>query len=434
MSTSVEHTKCPVTEKTYRETRKRAITIIILCAFFLFFKYLMQVSPSVITDQLMAEFHLQGVGLGILGSSFFWSYLIAQLFCGWLLDSFSIRWLCTAAILVSTAGLVMFSETSVFFFTIIGRVLMGAGAAFATVSYMKLTANWFRPKHFAMISGFVATAAMIGAIFGDAPLGHLAKHLGWRPAMNICTAIGIALAVLFAWIVRDEPDAVIHQGESPATSHIVRLKDLGTILKNPNNWLLMFYTGLAFSPVSVFAGLWGNPFLMQVYDISGSTLHWFTSFIFAGLAVGAPVLGYIADKLGRRKLVMIASALISLAALINIIYGTNQPHWLLAFTMFVFGFMSGSFMLGFAIGKEINPIAFAATVVAVINTGDPIVGSWAEPLIGKILDHTWNHVSHNGVRIFTTHGYHLALSSLVVYLILTCIIVMCLKIKKPDES
>ncbi len=415
-----------------RPSRARAIAIIVLCAMFLFFKYLMQVSPSVMTSQLMATFHLQGVGLGILGSAFFWSYLVTQLACGPLLDSFSIRWLSTAAIALGVGGLVLFSHTSTFSIAILARILMGGSAAFATVSYMKLTANWFEPKYFAMMSGFVATAAMIGAISGDAPLELITHHWGWQAAIETCAFIGVGLTICFALIVRDQPKELLPHNKVEA--HPIRMEDIKKILKNPNNWILMFYTGLALSPVLVFAGLWGNPFLHHVYQIPKGTLAWYTSLSFAGMALGAPILGYISDKLNQRRLVMVGTAIIALIFLSDVIFFTDQPHWLLALSMFTFGFMSGSFMLGFAIATEINPIAVAATVVAVINTGDPIVGSWAEPLIGKILDHTWDHVRVNGAPVFTTHGYHVALSSLVIYLALTCVLVMCLKIKKTDEQ
>lgn len=189
----------------FTRTRHQAVIIILLCATFLFFKYLMQVSPSVMTQQLMATFHLRATGLGVIGSSFFVSYLIAQISCGFLLDRFSVRWLCTCAILVSVSGLLVFAGTDLAFWAITGRVLMGAGAAFATVSYMKLTANWFRPNQFAQISGFVATAAMVGALCGDGPLKMVQQALGWQTAILVCAGFGVVLAILFATLVRDHP-------------------------------------------------------------------------------------------------------------------------------------------------------------------------------------------------------------------------------------
>ena len=50
--------------------------VIVLAASFLFYKYILQVSPSIMTDDLMREFQIQGVGLGNLAASFFYSFFI----------------------------------------------------------------------------------------------------------------------------------------------------------------------------------------------------------------------------------------------------------------------------------------------------------------------------------------------------------------------
>ena len=62
--------------------------VILLCALFAFYKYVLQVSPSVMTTDYMHQFHVNGAGLGNLAATYFYAYLIAQLFAG-LLDRYS---------------------------------------------------------------------------------------------------------------------------------------------------------------------------------------------------------------------------------------------------------------------------------------------------------------------------------------------------------
>lgn len=45
--------------------------VIALAAAFLFYKYMLQVSPSIMTEDLMRVFQIQGTGLGNLTASFF---------------------------------------------------------------------------------------------------------------------------------------------------------------------------------------------------------------------------------------------------------------------------------------------------------------------------------------------------------------------------
>src|SRR5258708_427118 len=118
--------------------------VIVLCSFFLFYKYVLQVSPSVMTKDLMSEFNVHGAGLGNLAATYFYAYLVAQLFVGPLLDRYSPRILTTIAIVICAFGAFAFANTQSLFSAEIARALMGVGTAFATVSYMKMSAMWFR--------------------------------------------------------------------------------------------------------------------------------------------------------------------------------------------------------------------------------------------------------------------------------------------------
>ena len=85
------------------------------------------------------------------------------------------------------------------------------------------------------------------------------------------------------------------------------------------------------------------------------------------------------------------------------------------------GFGTGAFMLGFAIGKEMNSIALSASVVALINTGDAILGAISEPLAGKVLDLLWHGKIVDGAHYFSVHDYHIALLMLPGYLLLAVV-------------
>ena len=91
-------------------------------------------------------------------------------------------------------------------------------------------------------------------------------------------------------------------------------------------------------------------------------------------------------------------------------------------------------MLGFVIGKEINKIALAATVIALINTGDAIFGAISEPLIGKFLDRGWAGQIVKGVHYFSVHDYHQAFLLLPVYLLIAVILVFFIKESKIPED
>src|SRR5262245_52752289 len=123
-----------------------SLLVISLCACFLFYKYVLQVYPSIITEQLMREFNLTGAGLGNLAATFYYAFMVTQLFVGILLDKYSARWLTAGAIFSCSFGVLLFSQSDTLFIAELSRAMMGVGVAFATVAYMKLASAWFPPQ------------------------------------------------------------------------------------------------------------------------------------------------------------------------------------------------------------------------------------------------------------------------------------------------
>lgn len=402
------------------KTKSRLICpslVLLLCAFFLFYEYVLQVSPSVITKELMSVFHLSGAGLGNLAATFFYAYLVTQIFAGPLLDKYGVRLLMSAAIACCGLGAIWFSTAMTLHSALLSRSLIGVGAAFATVGYFKVASTWFKPEQFALLSGLLATAAMIGSMTGQAPLALMVTHLGWRASLLYCGLFGVCFSILFFMLVRvNTPSA--DQSLSLVEAETVTFRQIISVLRHKHNWLLMLYSGLAFAPLVVFGGLWGDGFLQTAYHLTKPGAASLTSLSFLGLGIGAPVLGYISDRLRLRYSVMALGLLLSVVSLSVALYAPNLSSWTEGVTLFVFGFGTGAFMLGFTLGKEINPITLTATVVAFINTGDAIFGTFTEPLVGKLLDIFGHGVKRHGVYLFSVHDYHLSFFLLPAYLVL----------------
>lgn len=405
-----------------------SILVISLCACFLFYKYVLQIYPSTITEQLMTEFQLTGVGLGNLAATFYYSYMIAQLFVGIILDKYSTRWLTAFAIFGCALATIWFSQTTGLFAAELSRGLMGIGVAFATVAYMKVGASWFSPRQYAFISGLLATAAMAGAVFGQAPLAYAIHEYGWRPSLYAVGITGIVLAVLFLLAVRDKKTTNNHE-------HLhVTFKEVLAVFKDKQNWLLTLYCGLAFTPIAVFGGLWGNPFLQEAYHLTKTEAASLVSLVFIGLGIGSPLLGLLSDRIGNRRLLLFYCTLTSCVCLCLAMYWNNIPMWLLACLLFIFGFALGAFMIVFAIGKELNKPQLTATVIAMINASDGILTSFTEPGIGKLLDLTWDGTIVNGVHFFSLKSYYIGLSVLPIYLFVSALLLLWVKDVQPAAS
>lgn len=396
------------------------LIILSLCSSLLFYKYILNVSPSIMVPDLMRQFQVTGAQLGSLSATFFYTYTVVQLFSGVLLDKLGARFIAGFSTLIAALGAYLFSQADVLWVATLARCMMGFGVAFATVTYFKLSIAWFRVDQLAFVGGLLATAVMIGAVFGQAPLAWVVQQTSWRFALQCCSILGLVIAILFLILGREKPKSSLNPitERTSATAVKIGWREIKSTLKNKQNWYLTLYSGLVFAPLSAIGGLWGNPFLQETHHLTNTQAAGLTSLLFIGLGLGSPLLGLISDKLGNRLSVMKCGALISLVSLLVAVYFPDLPLWLLGFLLFSLGFSTGAFMLGFTLGTQINPMILAGTTVALINTGDSVLESVTEPLLGKILDLNWSGQLLNGTHHFTAHDYRVAFSPLIIYVLI----------------
>lgn len=404
----------------------RAWSIWLLSAIFMFYKYAIEVSPSVMTTTLMKTFHVGGVELGNLAACYFYAYLLLQIPAGLLLDKFGPRKTTTLAIALCAIGSLVFAGADTLFMAGVGRFLTGIGAAFAAVNCLKLIANWFPFRQFAFMAGLMMTMAMLGAVGGQAPLAAFIQKMEWRSAIELLGVAGLILALIFWIVVRDKaPDHVREIHIVP--TKISFFESIKIIFGNPQSWWLSIYSGFAFAPVMVFGGLWGVSFITEAFDLTHNLSAQMVSLVFIGFAMGAPVFGWFSDWIGRRRIVMLWGTLLSLIALSLVIYAPSISVYSLAFLLFIFGFAISSFLLCFTMIREINFPLLAATAIGFMNAFDALLGALSDPLTGKFLDLQWDGRMVEGARVFSVSAYQTVFLTLPIYLLISLLTLLKIK-------
>lgn len=382
----------------------------------MFYKYVIEVSSSVMTDHLMAAFKIDGAQLGNLTACYYYSYFLMQLPAGLLVDRFGPRKVTTIAISICGFGMMLFASSDILFFAQLGRFLAGFGAAFAALNCLKLTANWFPSNRFAVMAGLMMTVGMLGAVGGQAPLSLFVSILDWRPAFFIVGLIGIGLAILFYIIVRDKSKYHLQVNLAPSESNL--WDSCKAVFKNKQSWLLSIYSGFAFAPVTIFGGLWGVSFISEAFSLSKIDSANIVSLLFIGFAVGAPIWGWFSDYIGNRKSLMYVGTIIATICFSLVLY-TVESTLILSILMFLFGFFISSFLICFTMITEINAPTVAATAIGFMNAFDALLGALSDPLTGKFLDMGWEGKTvEGGARIFSVATYKWTLTTIPIYLII----------------
>lgn len=404
----------------------RAWTIWLLSAIFMFYKYAIEVSPSVMTGTLMRTFDIGGVELGNLAACYFYAYLLLQIPAGLLLDKFGPRKTTTLAIVLCALGSLVFAGANTLFVAGIGRFLTGVGAAFAALNCLKLIANWFPYRQFAFMAGLMMTMAMLGAVGGQAPLAAFIEKMEWRHAIEWIGVAGLVLAAIFWIVVRDKaPDHARDRHLVPTKMRLI--ESVKQVFKSPQSWWLSIYSGFAFAPVMVFGGLWGVSFITEAYELTPNLSAQMVSLIFIGFAIGAPVFGWLSDRIGQRRVVMLWGTALALVAISMVIYLPGASVYALAFLLFSFGFLISSFLLCFTMIREISLPLLAATAIGFMNAFDALLGAFSDPLTGKFLDLQWDGTLIEGVRLFSVTAYRTAFLTLPIYLMISLITLLKIK-------
>lgn len=418
------------------------LTALFVCglgAAFYSYEYFLRILPSVMEGQLREHFGLTATGFGLLSAFYYYAYVPMQLPVGLLMDRFGPRRLLTIACLICVFGSLLFSHTIIFQYAATGRFLVGLGSAFGFVGVLKLATIWLPENKMALAAGTASALGTISATIGDNVLGGMVHTVGWEMTVDWAAYLGMALAIILWLGVRDKRHPS-HRVNAPKVSFKVNLSDLMTILCNGQIWINGMYGCLVFLPTTVFAELWGIPYLTHAHGLTHVGAEFCNSMLFLGFTIGAPLNGFISDKIARRKLPMFVGAIGAAILMSIIIYvpGLNQST--LNVLMFLLGLLYSSQAIVFAVGRELSPEKAAGTAIAATNMMVMLGAMFLQPLVGKLLDMSqlW-HLTHSAAPVLEQTGsnvqelvhsaadYQLALSVIPIGILIAAILTFFLR-------
>lgn len=398
-----------------------------LAAAFFFSDYFARVSPGVMAPQLMEAFQMSATGFGALSAFFYYPYLGMQIPVGLLVDRFSVRLLLTVMTLLTGIACAIFAVANIFSIAAFGRFLLGFSASFAFVSALKLASVWFDQSRFGMLAGFTQALGMLGAFVGEAPVAYAVAQLGWRETMWVMAIIFFILAVAIAIFIRDYPknQKNILVQEHRADHSI--WKSLLVVLKSPQSWFNALYAGMVFAPTAAFAELWGVEHLVHTHHLSHSLAAFGNGMIFLGWGIGGPIVGWISDRLERRKPVMLASAILSGIFISIVLFIPNLSSFAIFTFLFLYGVSNTGVAIAYAVASEINPRQVSGASMAFANMMSVIPGAMMQPVIGRLLDYHSGQQIVNNIPVYTASDFNFAMLSLPLALVIAIFLVFFIK-------
>lgn len=355
----------------------------IIAALFPMFQFMLQGAPSVMLPSLTKDLSITYTQAGFITTYFFYTYIIMQVPVGILADIFGPRILLTIGMLLTALACLAFSYSNMLWMAKVSRMTMGMMCSVGFVSTLCIIARWFEAKRFAFVVGLTETLAMAGAASATVGLSAAVERYGWRHAIFLCAIAGFIISLLSVFFVRnkaEDPKWIsqnFHNFSFRAEAH-----NLWIVLKRPQVWICGIFTGLAFSVIPALFALWGIPFLIKKYQIHATLAAALIAIGYLGAGFGGPFAGWLSDYIKKRKIILLTGSFFSALCSIVLIF-IDVPFTYVYPLIFLLGFTCSSYILAFAVVKEILPTQVKGKAIGFINMLCLLIGAPVlQPLIG----------------------------------------------------
>jgi sugar phosphate permease len=314
-------------------------------------------------------------------------YAVLQIPVGVAIDHIGPRRLIVTGALTMAGGQAALAVAHSVPVAIVARILVGAGDAMTFISVLRLVSVWFPPQRVPLVTQLTGIFGQTGQLLSAVPLVALLHGPGWTPAFLAASGAGVVAAIAALALLRDAPP-----GAPPAGDRAPTVREIGdnlrTAWRHPGTRLGLWAHFTSQFSGSVFALMWGFPFLVSGEGLSRSAAGALLStFVVAGM-VAAPFMGvFVANHPLRRSwLVLGVTALTAATWGAVLALPHRAPMALLVALVLVLALGGPGSLIGFDYARTFNPPNRLGTATGIVNVGGFVAALVTILLIGVVLD------------------------------------------------
>src|SRR6186997_3396414 len=351
----------------------------LVTAVYYFYQYVMRSAPAVMMPQLSEGFGMSAAAVASLVGLFYYGYSPFSLVAGVAMDRLGPRRVVPIGAAAVGIGALLFASGNPSLASF-GRLLQGAGGVFALVGAAFIATTNFPASRAATLIGATQMFGMAGGSAGQFLVGPLiASGVSWSVFWIGMGLAGLAISVVL-FVLLPKPAPVTRDGDWVKSAS----RTLVLVFRNPQSILCGVIAGLLFIPTTIFDMVWGVRYLQDARGFDYGTAVMRSAMVPFGWIIGCPLLGFLSDRIGRRKPVIVAGAAVLFACLAWILYGPADvlPPYVLAL---IAGVASGAAMLPYTVIKEANPPTLSGTATGVVNFINFTFSALLGPVFGGLL-------------------------------------------------
>ncbi|WP_442866746.1 spinster family MFS transporter [Aurantiacibacter sp. MUD61] len=290
----------PTTEAPKKVLPAKANFVLAMLLLVYIFNFLDRMMLSILAAPIQADLGLSDTQMGLLGGLAFavlYSTLAVPLSS--VADRTSRSWVITIALVFWSAFTALCGMAQNFWQIFLARVGVGVGEAGGVAPSYAIIGDYFPPRRRATALAVYSLGIPIGSAIGVLGGGWIASTVDWRVAFFVMGGLGILIAPLFKWVVKDVPRE--DEADTAAKGGRSVLSVFKILARKPSFWFMAF--GAAFSSMLGYGiGFWKPSYILRTFEIS----LWDTSLFIGGVLLiggvsGMLAGGALADRLGGNK-------------------------------------------------------------------------------------------------------------------------------------
>jgi MFS family permease len=372
------------------ESKRMFVAAWLVTSLFYFYQYVVRTAPGALLPQLSEAFGVSAAGLAGIIALFYYGYSPCSLVAGVAMDRLGARVAVPIGAAAMGSGALLFSSGDSTL-AAIGSFMEGAGGVFALIGAAFIATTNFPASSAATLIGATQMIGMAGGSAGPLITGRLiGAGVLWNTLWRVMGVVGIVLAVVLFMLLPKPVASVSAASEAgnPARSKSNWVKQsaiaLGTVFRNPQSLLCGMIAGLMFLPTTIFTLVWGVRFIQEGFDLDYQTAVLRSAAVPFGWIIGCPLLGWVSDRIGRRKPVILGGAAMLLVTMFLILHGPVRSFPPFALGLLT-GIASGAAMINYTVIKEANRPEFSGTATGVVNFINFSFSALAGPLLAGML-------------------------------------------------
>lgn len=337
-------------------------------------------------------------------------YAGMQVPVGVLLDRYGSRAMLITGLVLMTAGQLGFAFVESFPAAVAARAVVGAGDAMVFVSVIRLVTVWFLVRQGPMVTQLTGLSGQLGAIAAAGPLSYLLHELGWTGAFALTSSIGVVLLVAVLALVKDSP---YRRGDVVAIKLRALALSVRTVWGNPGTRLGMWSHFVSQFSATVFALLWGYPFLVQGLGWSTSGASTLLMAMTAWAVVSGLVTARLVARLPYYRSWIVVGIVIAMVVPWTgvLLWPGVAPGWLVVVMAFATASGGPAAMVGFDLARSFTPPHETGRANGLVNVGGFTASLLTMALIGVVLDLS----ASGGMGSYTLGDFKLAMSVQYVF-------------------